>query len=278
MRILITGRGTSGSWCVRGEQLGRAIGAAAIPNALDVAGYSAAVVVKRAGVALARLQRADVPIVWDVVDAWPQPTGNDWDRSDCMDWLREQVRSIRPAAIVAATQAMALDCAEFGLPVLALPHHARPGIAANPIREAVRTVGYEGSVDHLGSWRPRLEAACARRGWQFVVNPPNLADVDIVVALRERCGYAAMHWKSNVKLANAQASGTPCVLAPESGYLETESGCERWAVDMCHVERAFDELESVATRRHVSGELLAAAPLLPSIAKTYLAWLKTILT
>ena len=44
MRVLVTGRGTSGSWQIRGEQLGRAAGAHVQAQAIDVAGYEAAVI------------------------------------------------------------------------------------------------------------------------------------------------------------------------------------------------------------------------------------------
>ena len=39
MKILMTGTGNSGSWRIRGEQLGAAIGADVIPRATEVNGY-----------------------------------------------------------------------------------------------------------------------------------------------------------------------------------------------------------------------------------------------
>jgi hypothetical protein len=142
----------------------------------------------------------------------------------------------------------------------------------NPIREKVKTVGYEGGENYLGSWRPWLEAECTRRGWRFVVNPQELADVDIVVAVREFTGYAARKWKSGVKLANAQGSKTPCVLMREAGYLETASGGERWADTKEEFVAAFDELTSVEARREAAGKLYG--PTLDAVADTYKRWLE----
>lgn len=275
MRVLITGRGTSGSWQIRGAQLGAAIGAAVVPDAKEVEGYDLAVLVKRPAAGLIdRLQRAGVPVIWDVVDAWPQPHGNEWSRAQCMAWLREQVRIIRPAGIVAATRAMAADCEEFGVPVLALPHHARPGLRRNPIRP-VKVVGYEGGEHYLGRWRRVVERECAARGWRFVVNPPTLADLDIVLALRDSAGYAATLWKSNVKLANAQGSGTPVICNREAGYMETASDAERWVDSEAELSAAFDALTDMATRRATAEKLHVSAPRLDRIAMTYIEWLRS---
>lgn len=275
MNLLFTGRGTSGSWAIRGEQLGRAIGADVRPMALDVAPYDLAILVKRAPAdLLERLRKASTPIVWDVVDAWPQPAGNAWDEKRCRAWLKETAAQIRPAGIVAATERMAEDCERFGVPVLYLPHHARPGQRTNPIRP-VQVVGYEGGAQYLGRWRAIVESECRRRGWSFVVNPQELADLDIVLALRDCDGYAPRHWKSNVKLANAQGSGTPIVCNREAGYLETQCGAEEWADSEDELARAFDALASTQTRFAAARQLKAAAPSLDSIATRYLEWLRS---
>lgn len=275
MHVLMTGRGTSGSWQIRGVQLGAAIGAEVVPNAIDVARFDLAALVKRPTTdLLQRLRAAGVPIVWDIVDAWPQPQGNDWDRKRCMDWLEEMVTMIRPAGIVAATQAMADDCAGFGVPVLTLPHHARPGLRRNPIRP-IKVVGYEGGEQYIGTWRAAIEEECALRGWSFVVNPSELADVDIVLALRDSNGYAPRHWKSNVKLANAQGSGTPVICGREAGYLETQSGAEHWADTPEELSAALDALTLTQDRREASERLRAAAPSIDSVAVTYLEWFRS---
>lgn len=274
MHVLITGKGTSGSWRIRGEQLGGVLGAAVVPNAVEVAPYDLAVLVKRpTSVLLQRLHRADVPVIWDVVDAWPQPAGNVWDLARCMEWLADQVKAIRPAGIVAATRAMAQDCEGFGVPVLALPHHARPGLRQNPIRP-LKVLGYEGGQQYLGRWLPIIQRQCAARGLQFVINPAEVADVDILLALRDCDGYAPRAWKSNVKLANAQGSGTPVICNREAGYLETASGAEQWADDEAELATALDALTPTDARRAAAQVLRAAAPEIDGIAATYLAWLR----
>lgn len=277
MNVLMTGRGTSGSWAIRGVQLGTAIGAAVIAKAIDVAPYDLAVLVKRpTEELLQRLQRANVRIVWDVVDSWPQPPGNEWSHSRCLHWLQEHVLMIiRPVGIVAATRAMAADCERFGVPVLALPHHARPGQRRNPIRERVALVGYEGGEAYLGRWRKVIEQECAERGWRFVANPAELADVDIVVALRDCHGYAPKHWKSGIKAANAKGSGTPVICNREAGYLETASGAEQWADDAKELSEAFDALTTVQARRAAAQRLYEAAPGLDSVAAMYVHWLRS---
>lgn len=275
MHVLITGRGTSGSWRIRGVQLGSEMGATVLPNALDVAPYDVAVLVKRpTAELLQRFRRAGTKVVWDVVDSWPQPAGNEWNKKRCLDWLEEQIIMVRPAGIVASTEAMASDCERLGVPVLALPHHARPGLRANPIRP-VKVVGYEGGEQYIARWRPVIESQCAKRGWQFVSQPDELADVDIVLALRDSNGYAPRQWKSNVKLANAQGSGTPVICGREAGYLETASGAECWADTPEELAAAFDQLEPTGARLEVSKVLQTAAPSIDSVTATYVAWLRS---
>lgn len=269
MKILVTGKGTSGSFKIRGVQLGAAIGADVVPMAEGAAGYDLAVVVKRPRMDfLQRCRVAKVPVVYDIVDAWTQPEGNHWGRDQALAWLTAQIRLIRPAAIVAATNRMARDCAEFGVPVLSLPHHHRPGIEGNPIREHVQTVAYEGG-DYLGNWKPFLQAECDRRGWVFRVNPGSLAEADIVVGLREARGYPVLAWKSNVKLANAQGSGTPFIGNGEAGQTETACGAEIFATTQREVADAFDLLTPAEVRRSVSAKMRVAAPTIESIAAKY---------
>lgn len=272
MKILVTGRGTSGSFEIRGRQLGAAIGATVEACATKPKGFDLAIVVKRCpSDLLHRLRQAGVPIVYDVVDGWPQPAGNLWDRGQCLAWLRGKVAELNPVGIVAATRAMAEDCAEFGLPVLALPHHARPGQRRNPLRERVRTVGYEGGEQYLGRWRGVLERECDARGWAFWVNPPALADLDIVVAMREADGYAPRKWKSNCKLGNAQGSGTPSVMNREAGYLETAGPEQLFADTDAELRDALDALTPHEARRAQVAQY--RAPMLEPIAAQYRAWL-----
>jgi hypothetical protein len=273
MNILMTGGG-KGSFEIRGTQLGAAIGATVCKEPTEVAGFDLAIIVKRVRPeVLARLRAARVLVVYDVVDSWPQPPGNDWNRDECLAWLRQHISAVRPAAIVAATQKMAEDCAEFGVPVLPLPHHARSG-ARNPIRKHVKAVGYEGGERYIERWRRVVEAECRRRGWEFHVNPPGgLASVDIVVALRDQHGYAPRCLKSNVKLANAQGSGTPFIGNREVGYMETDNGAAVWADTEEEVAAAFDMLTPYSERTRRAQILHDATITLDSVAGTYREWL-----
>lgn len=277
--LIVSGTGKSGSWVVRGEQLGAAIGATVQPRAQSFSGYQGAILVKRPPAdLLARVHAARIPVIYDVVDAWPQPEGNRWERNTCMEWLRGCFKQVRPRAVVVASQVMAHDCAECTDPsvkVLVLPHHSRPEQGVNPVRETVRVVGYEGGEQYLGIWRSVLLGQCAKRGWTFVVNPPSLAQLDIVVAVREHTGYAARSWKSNIKLANAQATGTPCVLSRETAYIENASGAENWAGSEAELSDAFDELSDYGVRRLKSSQLrlMGQRVGLESVAATYKKWL-----
>ena len=275
MNILVTGRGTSGSWQVRGLQLGHAIGAIVQPQANSFKGVDLVVLVKRPTPdILNRIRQRGLPLVWDAVDAWPQPQGNSWTEQQAKDWLYREIDTIKPVAIVAATQQMADDI--NGMPTLTLPHHGRTGQGMNPIREKIQRIGYEGSEKHLGRWSHDLAQECRKRGIEWVVNPQKLTDLDIVIAVREATGYAPMNWKSNVKLANAQITGTPCILAKEAGYVETASGGEMWADDMQSVSRAIDYLEP-RTRRLAASSLLKSKDVtIQTIASKYKRWLSAL--
>lgn len=260
MKLLVTGKGGhAGSWVVRGEQLGEALGATVQPVATNARRFDCALVVKRVpDITLAAIRAARIPWVFDAVDFYPQPAAYGWSCGEASTWVRKKLTALKPSAVIWPNQRMREDC-DTGLPGLVLPHHHRPGIAANPIRERVQTVGYEGAPAYLGRWGQRLQAECGRRGWRFVVNPKRLADVDIVIAMRDGGGYVSRHWKSNIKLANAHGSGTPFVGQAECGYLETATGAEYWAEDEASLATAFDWLESQGAREAVSDRFLQRA-------------------
>lgn len=262
MNLLFTGKGSSGSWKVRGEQLGGACGAVVKPLASmgDCQQADAVVAVKRVGGDLLNnLRGSGRPWVWDVLDAYPQPVCTGWSRREAVNWVQGQIRRLQPSAIIWPNQRMRDDC-DTGLPGLVLYHHYWPFSALNTIRTSVTTVGYEGAA-YLGRWRPVIEEQCRRRGWQFRVNPGRLADLDIVLALRDPdfSGYAQRHWKSNVKLANAHGSGTPFVGQQECGYTETASGAEYWAETPEQLGTCFDWLTSLDTREQVHDRFLQRA-------------------
>lgn len=260
--LLITGKGTAGSFQIRGHQLGAAIGARVGAN-LPKDGLT--IMVKKGNLK---------HVVWDPLDFFPQPLSDNWTREETIACFDAHVKQIEPIGIVGATRKMAHDAKKYGVPVLWLPHHCRPGLEQNPIREKVRRVGYEGSVKHLGKWKPILDAMCKRRGWEFVVNPVSIASLDIVLAFREAQGYPARMYKSNVKLANAQGSGTPIICNREAGYLETCGLGECWADSEEELEQEFDRLESQVERLWRSADMYNRRIELHTVAAEYLAWLR----
>lgn len=255
--VLFTGKGgKSGSWAIRGCQLGE-IGTV-IPHCTDPKGFDVALVVKRTPQPVIQaLRYYNVPWVWDVVDCYPQPHANLWTKAEAINWIHTQIIRAQPDGIIWPNRKMMEDM-DVNIPQTVLYHHHRPGIKPNPIRPDVKIVGYEGG-DYLGIYRRTLERECDKRGWRFTVTPEHLADVDIVVALRDPTGYVPFSWKSNVKLANAHGSGTPFIGNPENGYIETQTGAEYWAEDPSQIGRCFDWLSDQGTRELVSTRFRDAA-------------------
>jgi len=278
MNLLITGRGTGGSWQCRGAQLGAAAGAliTKTPTLAECKAADVIVVVKKVGEdVLATIRKSGTPWAFDCVDFYPQPGCADWAASEAIGWVRGNLKRLAPTAVIWANHRMQQDCGA-GWNGFMLPHHHRPGIHRNPIRERVEVVGYEGAEAYIAAMRPQIEHECRRRGWRFVVNPEHLADVDIVIALRSgpwAC-YATQHWKSNVKLANAHGSGTPFVGQRECGYLETASGAEYWTESATGIGVCFDWLMSQTAREQVSDRFLQGAYPVERAAADLLAGLR----
>lgn len=268
--ILVTGKGTSGSWAIRGQQLGAAVGAVVAPQASreQIEAADIAVVVKRLPDNVRYLRRW----VWDLVDFFPQP--NLWSREEGVAWVRAKIAQHKPTGVIFPNQKMASDC-RVPVPHTVIYHHHRPGIVTNPIREQVKTVGYEGCTDYLAEYGPVLLAECSRRSWAFTVNPRSLADLDIVVAVRggKFAGYLPVNWKSNVKLANAHGSGTPFVGNMEAGYAETKAGGEYWVASPADIAKAFDTLEPQATRLAIRERFLQSVITVESCAGQLRAFL-----
>ena len=261
--VLFTGKGTSGSYAIRAQQLAHALGAPEKPRATadDIARAELVVVVKRLpdGM-LATLRAAGKPWVWDCVDAYPQPECSTWNRQQAIDWMRAELARLQPDAVIWPNARMCDDIAWTG-PQEVIYHHHRPGIARNPIRERIKTVAYEGRPAYLEGWEKPIADACEAIGASFMVNPQHLCDVDVVLALRgpKWNGYCQQSYKSNVKLANAHGSGTPFIGMPECGYEETRTGAEYWVKTPADLLRALRWLEAQSSREEVSERFLAAA-------------------
>jgi hypothetical protein len=277
MKLLFTGNGTAGSWLCRGHQIGYALGATVDPLAgvKEFAAADVTVVVKRVNdERLAALRAAGRPWVLDVLDFYPQPEAASWSQREAIQWAQARLKKLSPTGVIWPNARMAEDVGFSGAQSV-IYHHHRPGIRRNPIRRDVKLVGYEGAAPYIEKWRPHIEAECDKRGWQFVLNPPQLAELDIVLALRggNWNGYVPEHWKSNVKLANAHGSGTPFIGSPECGYRETASGCEYWASDLGSLRTAFDWLTEQRARENVSDRFLQRAYSVDQAATAYRGFL-----
>lgn len=234
MNVLILGNG-KGSWTMRGQQLGAALGArvTSAPTAEDCAWADVIVLVKRGILQFGRLAaRAGKPIVWDALDCWAQPAQNALTPPIAEAVVRQMAHQAKPSLILGATEAMAR-----AVDGVCLPHHSWAGLTPAPARAAVQTVAYQGGEVFLGHWRARLEQACAARGWRFVVNPADLREADLIVAFRDGVwdGWICREWKSGVKAVNAIAAGRPFIsqdsaavreLRPAGSIVETEAELE----------------------------------------------------
>jgi hypothetical protein len=278
MKVLFAGGGSAGSWIVRGEQLGNALGATIAPHATveQCKAHDLIVLVKKARAeTLDAIKRSGVPVVFDVVDCYPQPACEEWTRAQAIAWMRERIAQIAPCAVVWPNRGMGADVG-FDGPSMTLRHHARPGLATNPVNPIVRTIGYEGAAQYLGRWHRLLSEECERRGWRFVVNPASLAQLDIAVAFRDGqwASYCARNWKSAVKLENCFGSGTPFVGQLEKGYQEVACGAEYFVDSPKSLAMALDWLTPQANRIEVHKRLRKMAYPLAEAASDYKAFLE----
>lgn len=239
MNILCVGAG-QGSWTIRGQQLGAAIGARVLsaPDAADWRWADVCILHKKYAVRYASAAHlARVPIVWDALDFWAQPGENGLGEADAIGVLRAHMALIRPLLVMGATQAMA-DAAGG----VYLPHHHWSGLAPIPARERVHVVAYQGNAAYLGSWLGLVSRACARRGWRFVVNPADLREADLLVAFRDGPwdGWICRHWKSGVKLVNAIAAGRPILTQPSAAASEIGAPGSLASSEQ-ELEQAFDQ-------------------------------------
>lgn len=255
-RILVTGKGTAGAWKIRGVQLGSRLGKVKHKATLkDCNQADQIIVVKRINAPFfEHVKASGKPWIWDLIDFYPQPECSTWSKEQAIEWVKNEVEQAKPNGIIWPNCRMKKDCKLDGEVIY---HHARPKQALNPIRDKIQLVGYEGAERYLGKWRGIIKQECKRRGWKFLINVP-LDQLDIVIAVRDdpHNGYVQRHWKSNVKLANAHATGTPFVGQAESGYLETCSGKERWLITEKSLGMVFDELEPVETRKAIHNEFV----------------------
>jgi hypothetical protein len=213
-----------GAWQMRGRQIGDALGArwTAKPRFDEWKKGDVVVLVKRAALAWTTqaqaARRRGVRIVWDVLDYWRQPADNGRTAGDLVADIRTVAAFIQVDRLIGATQAMAT-----AIGGVYLPHHARISLAPAPLRrDGHLVVAYEGQARYLEAWGPALEQVCADRGLRFVINPPDLRDADLVVALRGGAwdGAICRQWKSGIKYINALVAGRPVLTQPSAAFDE----------------------------------------------------------
>lgn len=223
------------------------------------------------------IRKSGKPWVWDIVDAYPQPECTAWPKEKACAWVRQQIKALKPNAVIWPNRRMAEDCGG-GERDLVLYHHHRPGIAHNPVRADIKSVGYEGSSKYLVRWGGHILKACQERGWDFHINTGVHADWDICLAFRddEFNGYAQRHWKSNVKLANAHGSGTPFIGQREDGYLETRTDLEVWCEKPQLIGQVMDSMRSMAFRQRISKAFKHRAYSVEQAASDLSKWLETV--
>lgn len=220
MKVLILG-GDKGSWAIRGRQLGAAINAryaTKLLHPVDLDWPDVIVLVKRAPETwFQQLRGWHVPLVWDVLDFWRQPTANQRTEEEFVREVRGTVQSLNIRLVIGATKTMA-----SAIGGVYLPHHHRIGLTPTPPRAALKVVAYDGSTRYLGPWRQALERACAELGLTFVVNPEDLTAVDLLVAFRggDWDGWVCRTWKSGIKYVNAIAAGRPILTQASAGFQE----------------------------------------------------------
>jgi len=258
MNLLVVGSG-KGSWAIRGVQLGAALGARVVgaPSDDDCRWADVVVLVKKAGIAWAPLvHRFRKPIVWDALDFWPQPADNSVTEARARAFLQAQIAVIKPALTIGATEAMA-KAADGAF----LPHHTWQDLTPSPCRDVITTVGYEGNEAYLGRWLKAVGAECVRRGWKFVINPPDLRACDLLVAFRDGTwdGWICREWKSGVKVVNAIAAGRPIITQACAAVRELQPpGSVIESPDL--LPQAFDEWDHQIWRASAVDQATAQAP------------------
>lgn len=263
--VLFAGFSSSGSWAIRGVQIATALSSShrCRPERSEFRDKKVVVLVKRVpGEYVEAARRSKARVVWDCVDAWPQPVGNSWTKAEAMAWLKSELLRIKPDVAIGATEAMASDIASLGYSSICIPHHYNPSIKQRPLAPLISRVGYEGGEQYIKRWGVQVTRLCDSRSWKFVISDGKIcrvSDFDVVLALRDTDGYAPRQWKSNVKLANAMAAGLPFVGSPECGYQETSCGVEYWAASPAQLNAAMSWVESLSAREHIRQKFTEAS-------------------
>lgn len=266
VRVLFTSGSDAGSWKIRGEQIAACRTnwhAAHDVASVDLRRFDVVCIVKRhEGVPIPHIKRLGKLIAFDIVDSWAQPD----DGVRCRDLasvtslFAGKWTEINADGYIFPNQCMKQHLRKlvpFGTHIY---HHYYPLLEPIPIRSSRLTIGYEGNESYLGPWHEILEEICRRKGLRFVVNPPQLSDIDIGIAARGGMhdSFLANRYKSNVKLANFYGAGIPCIVtAKDRSYQETDQGDVRFFHSPEQLEHQIEALLCPETRRRIQERFLA---------------------
>lgn len=276
MKIGFIGHESKGAWQIRAKQIAPHLGAV-LDSRMSRSNYDLVILIKTPEPKLVtRIKALNIPVIWDVIDFWPQridKTLSNHNRDQIMKWVKPFLESVNPKHIITATNKMKNDLESLGYNATTIYHHHRPKIKINPINKELRTIGIEGSMGQYGSWTEKLKTISRKLNLKFITNftPGDdlLYTFDIVIATRGYTGYAPKNWKSNVKMANAHASGTPGIFNDEQGYKETACGHELWADTEEEIIEGIEKLRSYDLRQTIHENFLKNTITLEQVVEQY---------
>lgn len=288
LNVIFCGYGekvSSGAWKMRAEQIASRRTnwqAITIPTEEQLATADLVCFVKKPNNELIKLARAlGRTVIYDVIDSWKQPHNNRAasNMAEARQFFRNHWKHFdKFDGHIFATRRMYEDLSALSRYPTYIYHHSNPLLKVSPLREIAKTVGYQGDERFLGRWRPIIEELCAARGLDFTVNPADYGIIDIGFAVRDDdfAGYFPNKYKSNVKMANFMATGTPCIVGTsEVAYHEVGMGgigiFDDTKLNGAQLAARLEALLPLTARQAARADLLAAAPhfYLPAIADQF---------
>lgn len=230
--VLFTSRSSAGAWQIRGEQIAHMRDnwkARNKPSNNELEACDILCVVKKPDLKLIeKARRLGKIVIYDIVDSWAQPKDDEkyQTKQAAIDLFSKMWSGINADGYIFPTQRMQDELGFLVENAITIYHHHWPQISINPVRPEVKRFGYEGA-DYLGNWGPIFNAVAAERNIEFITNPDCISDLDVVVLARggSHGSYLSRNYKSNVKLANALASGTPALVHyDEMSAHDTDAG------------------------------------------------------
>ena len=242
---------SAGSWEIRGKQIAAMRSNWTAINKPDeniIEESDIICVIKKPNFKIIEIARKkNKPVVYDIVDSWQQPDddGVCLNKKQAISLFSKKWDEINADGYIFPTKNMENILGNLTQFNTTIYHHYWPQIKINPIRKVVKKVGYEG-VGFLGEWEQIFDQICKKKGIEFIINPKEFKDMDIVVLARGSVygSYLARNFKSNVKLANAMGSGTPALIHyTEMSAHDTDKGDSLFFTDdPKSLERQLDRL------------------------------------